>query len=183
MSVGLREEVKDQLTSCMSMDLIQKDPGFQLKTIWREEPAFPGLWICGLIPGEMRWKSETYYAALCVLWFLCSRICHVLLPLLLWHIPLVTDRLWWIEFAEEEASLFFLNTRSLLGRCQEHFVISFSFLFQEGRSGLCVLVCTHVIVGEIVHWINPSQPRSGMPSKEGGGPLNNLLSGGDTSTR
>ena len=28
-----------------------------------------------------------------------------------------------------------------------------------------------------------SQPRSGMPSKEEGGPLNKLLSGGDTITR
>ena len=33
------------------------------------------------------------------------------------------------------------------------------------------------------HWRNPSQPQSGMLSQEGGGPLNNLLSGGDTSTR
>ena len=59
---------------------------------------------------------------------------------------------------------------------------SFKITRSKGRSGLCEFVYSDVTVGEFVHWGSPPL-RSGMPSKEGSGPLNKLLSGGDTSTR
>ena len=82
----------------------------------------------------------------------------------------------WAEFCHWPGNiLVFLNTRFLLGENSArtlgelHCLSCSLFVFFKGRSSLCGFAYSHVTVGEIVYWSNPSQPRSGMPSKEGGG--------------
>ena len=72
------------------------------------------------------------------------------------------------------------NTRFFLGRCKKRnqvfFFKNIVLVQYQGRSGLCVFVYMHVIVGDIVHcnepspprsmyWRNPFQLQNGMPSK------------------
>ena len=81
------------------------------------------------------------------------------------------------------SSLIFPNARFLLGRVRDSRAFQ-KYCISNRVAPVCVNSSIRTwLWGSLFIGVPHSQPRSGMPSKEGGGPLNKLLSGGDTSTR